>query len=79
MRSRCHSCGKYWNISILQKIPKTGYVCPYCTKKGDSLLKIPGKQKGQVTVKNGNMFAFIYGSKKKKASQGRPSKRSGKK
>lgn len=77
MRSRCHTCGDYWNISILQKIPKTGYVCPYCNKKGDSLLKIPGKQKGQVTVQNGNMAAFIYGQKN--ASKRRQPKRRGKK
>jgi hypothetical protein len=40
-------------------------------------VKIPGKQKGQATVKAGNMAAFIYGQKK--ASQRRQPKRRGKK
>lgn len=31
MKSRCKYCGKYWNISIKQQIPKTGYECPKCT------------------------------------------------
>jgi len=37
-------------------------------------VKIPWKQKGQVTVKSGNMAAFLYGKQKKKASHGRQSK-----
>lgn len=32
-------------------------------------MKIPGKKKGQVTVKNGNMAKFIYGGKKKGAKK----------
>jgi len=36
-------------------------------------VKIPGKQKGQISVKAGNMAAFMYGNKK--SSQRRPSKR----
>ncbi|MDF2858664.1 MAG: hypothetical protein K0Q87_4515 [Neobacillus sp.] len=33
MRSLCKTCGKYWNISILQEIPRTGYECPKCAVK----------------------------------------------
>lgn len=28
--ARCTVCGLTWNISIGQKIPKGGYVCPHC-------------------------------------------------
>ena len=30
MKSKCSVCGCYWNTSILQQIPKTGYICPWC-------------------------------------------------
>ena len=33
MRARCVICGEMWNVSIYQSIPKTGYICPACTKK----------------------------------------------
>ena len=26
----CARCGKVWNISIRQKIPYYGYICPKC-------------------------------------------------
>ena len=82
MRYLCKTCGKYWNVSILQEIPKTGYECPKCAikrKRRDvKSLKIPGKHKGQATVRNGNMAAFMYGGKKN-ASQRLQPKRRGKK
>ncbi len=80
MKTRCQTCGKYWNISIYQKIPRKGYECPKCAikRKGEDRLKIPGKHKGQATVRNGNMAAFMYSSKKN-ASQRRQPKRRGKK
>lgn len=41
-------------------------------------MKIPGKHKGQALVRNGNMAAYMYGSKKN-ASQRRQPRRSGRK
>lgn len=29
MYARCRICAKTWNISISQKIPKQGYICPW--------------------------------------------------
>ena len=26
----CTRCGKVWNISVWQKIPYYGYICPKC-------------------------------------------------
>lgn len=44
MTAKCFVCGKYWNISILARIPKAGYVCPHCTYRR---LRATGpKQKG---------------------------------
>lgn len=33
MKARCTYCKKHWNISVLQEIPKDGYVCPWCASK----------------------------------------------
>jgi hypothetical protein len=33
VRARCTTCSEYWNLSIYQDIPKTGYECPQCNKK----------------------------------------------
>ena len=29
----CKDCGREWNISIEQKIPLGGYLCPHCAAK----------------------------------------------
>lgn len=29
----CKECGKTWNISKLQRVPKSGYICPHCRSK----------------------------------------------
>jgi len=29
----CTYCGRLWNVSILQRIPKSGYICPHCESK----------------------------------------------
>lgn len=29
----CTRCGKEWNVSKYQTIPKGGYICPHCTSK----------------------------------------------
>ena len=28
MTAKCVGCGLDWNVSIYQKIPRTGYICP---------------------------------------------------
>ena len=30
MYAKCQICAKTWNISISQRIPKQGYICPWC-------------------------------------------------
>lgn len=30
MIARCTKCKRAWNVSIYQKIPSSGYVCPHC-------------------------------------------------
>ncbi len=30
MTALCSRCGKRWIISILQHIPRSGYICPHC-------------------------------------------------
>ncbi len=38
MTARCKQCNRYWNISILKRIPRSGYECPWCSgkkKKGE--------------------------------------------
>ena len=31
--SKCVGCGLDWNVSIYQKIPRTGYICPHCESR----------------------------------------------
>ncbi len=33
MEQICTYCGQDWWVSILQKIPKSGYICPHCESK----------------------------------------------
>lgn len=33
MTAKCNKCGLHWKVSIKQKIPKQGYLCPFCTSK----------------------------------------------
>lgn len=59
MTARCVGCGLHWNISIYQKIPRTGYICPHCDSRiraGEPLKNIqadpnrrPQKLKGAQT------------------------------
>lgn len=32
MHAECVKCCLSWNVSIFQKIPKSGYICPRCRK-----------------------------------------------
>ena len=33
MTAKCVGCGLDWNVSIYQKIPRTGYICPHCESR----------------------------------------------
>jgi hypothetical protein len=39
MTARCRDCGRYWIVSILKQIPKSGYVCPRCSDR-DRLIRV---------------------------------------
>lgn len=39
-----------WNVSIYQKIPRTGYICPHCESRlraGETLPNIQASQKAR--------------------------------
>ena len=38
MYAKCRMCAKTWNISLLQKIPKQGYICPWEYDDSDNLI-----------------------------------------
>lgn len=43
-------CGLDWNVSIYQKIPRTGYICPHCESRlraGETLPNIQASQKAR--------------------------------
>lgn len=33
MYAKCVSCLRGWNVSVLARIPKSGYVCPHCESR----------------------------------------------
>ena len=41
MYARCRICAKTWNISISQKIPKQGYICPWCENSMRRVIERP--------------------------------------
>lgn len=46
----CVGCGTEWNVSIYQKIPRTGYICPHCESKlraGATLKQIQAEPRGR--------------------------------
>lgn len=46
----CVGCGLDWNVSIYQKIPRTGYICPHCESRlraGETLPNIQASQKAR--------------------------------
>lgn len=46
MYAKCKICERMWNISTLQKIPKHGYICPWCDNlMRRSMRNIPKKKK----------------------------------
>lgn len=49
MTAKCVGCGLDWNVSIYQKIPRTGYICPHCESRlraGETLPNITGQPEG---------------------------------
>lgn len=49
MTAKCVGCGLDWNVSIYQKIPRTGYICPHCESRirAGEPLKIQASPKGR--------------------------------
>lgn len=50
MTAKCVGCGLDWNVSIYQKIPRTGYICPHCESRlraGETLPNIQASQKAR--------------------------------
>lgn len=50
-------CGLDWNVSIYQKIPRTGYICPHCESRiraGEPLKNIQASPKGRQERKEQN-------------------------
>ena len=48
MTAKCVGCGLDWNVSIYQKIPRTGYICPHCESRlraGETLPNIQASHK----------------------------------
>lgn len=45
MRCICRKCAMKWNVSVLAKIPKTGYLCPFC-RNDTALLRTYWREKG---------------------------------
>lgn len=33
MIAKCVGCGLRWNVSVLAKIPESGYTCPHCDSR----------------------------------------------
>ena len=52
MTAKCVGCGLDWNVSIYQKIPRTGYICPHCESRlraGETLPEHSGQPEGSAT------------------------------
>lgn len=50
MTAKCVGCGLDWNVSIYQKIPCTGYICPHCESRlraGETLPNIQASRKAR--------------------------------
>ena len=50
MTAKCVGCGLDWNVSVYQKIPRTGYICPHCESRlraGETLPNIQASQKAR--------------------------------
>lgn len=47
----CKKCGKTWNISRLQRVPKSGYVCPHCRNRVQRKRRDLGKRIAKTVLK----------------------------
>lgn len=50
MTAKCVGCGLDWNVSIYQKIPRAGYICPHCESRiraGEPLKNTQASPKGR--------------------------------
>lgn len=50
MTAKCVGCGLQWNVSIYQKIPRSGYTCPHCDSRlraDETLKEIQASPKGR--------------------------------
>ena len=63
MTIKCVGCGLHWNVSIYQKIPRSGYICPHCESRlraGSTLPEIreaaarrEAKKAGEIKARKG--------------------------
>lgn len=56
MTAKYVGCGLHWNVSIYQKIPRTGYICPRCDSRlraGETLPNIQASQKARPPKQKG--------------------------
>lgn len=49
--AKCNECFKIWNISKLQRVPKSGYICPHCWSKQQQKRKALTKRIAQKALK----------------------------
>lgn len=47
----CKICFKPWNISKLQRVPKSGYICPHCRSKEQRKRRDLGKRITETALK----------------------------
>lgn len=47
MTAKCVGCGLHWNVSIYQKIPRSGYICPHCESRLRAGETLPNKRADQ--------------------------------
>ena len=47
MTIKCVGCGLHWNVSIYQKIPHSGYICPHCESRLRAGEPLPNDKAGQ--------------------------------
>lgn len=55
MTAKCRICGRTWNVSAKQCIPKSGYICPCCDTRDKlinaGIIKREGSEDGKAKGK----------------------------
>ena len=72
MTAKCVGCELDWNVSIYQKIPRTGYICPHCESRLRAGETLPNIQASHIPDAhcNGDMHAALdYAAKIKHAQK----------